>query len=67
VIGAMSRSDATRRVSSGWGKPFSVKGFGAQLRNVCGRASVLKSHGHELRQATIERMGGFKTRRSSSR
>lgn len=56
AILAMPPSDATTFITTGYGKPFSVKGFGARMRKWCDEAGLPNRTAHGLRKTITQRM-----------
>ncbi len=65
AIDAMPASDALCFLVTEWGKPFSVKGFGNWMRDMCDRAGLPQCTAHGLRKATMRRMAELETPNAS--
>jgi hypothetical protein len=65
AIDAMPPSDALCFLVTEWGKPFSVKGFGNWMRDMCDRAGLPQCTSHGLRKATMRRMAELETPNAS--
>jgi integrase len=65
AIDAMPLNDAFCYLVTEWGKPFSVKGFGNWMRDMCDRAGLPKCTAHGLRKATMRRMAELETPNAS--
>ncbi|MGL5839328.1 MAG: tyrosine-type recombinase/integrase [Sphingorhabdus sp.] len=65
AIDAMPPSDSLCFIVTEWGKPFSVKGFGNWMRDMCDRAGLPNCTAHGLRKATMRRMAELETPNAS--